>query len=139
MNLKFLNLILAMAVLSACGSQSSNQAASTTGASNGSNGVSSCVGNCNNWPAAVQKQIILGGNNSGISSITISSDGVGNTLSTSATLKVKVSALPATYLDLQPYTNWSFAYGCVQFTVVVNGATKTTQVLRVGEVNQNAN
>ena len=132
-NLKMIALSLSLAVLAACGSASQNTASSTANGSTASSSVPGCVGNCNNWPSAVQQQVILGGNNSPNLSKTLNTDG-GNPaqlLETNLTLKVKVSALPAGYMVNPLYSNFSVAYGCVEFTVVVNGATQYTGLLSV--------
>lgn len=59
-------------------------------------------------------------------------------IQTSRTLKVKVSPLAAPNLTLPGYTNWVFPYGCVRLQVTVNGVTKTTDILKVDGVAQDA-
>lgn len=130
-------LMAGLLVLTACGSQSSQDVplvntsnntsgTNTTGNNNngGTNYGNTGSGNIYNLPAAQQEMIQLSGNNGGAFSKILN-------FSTSRTLKVKVEALSAPNLTVNGYTNWVFPYGCLRLTVTVNGSTRTTKVLRV--------
>jgi hypothetical protein len=58
-------------------------------------------------------------------------------LKTDATLKVRVTAGPASQVSplpgsKVPYSNWTMAYDCVEYTISVLGQTRKTGILKVG-------
>jgi len=125
-------------MLSACGSQSTNSlyTGSATGTTSGSTtsgysyqtGDSTTDQNLYNLPAAPEQRIELSGQNGTDPSKTLA-------VSTSHTLKIKITPLAAPNITESGYTNWVFPYGCLQVTVVANGMTQTTQVLKVSGTN----
>jgi|GEM_PF-2031509 len=141
-NSKWISLIStagAVLMLSACGSQSTNSlytgqnaggttSGSTTSGYGYQTGDSSTDQNLYNLPAAPEQRIELSGQNGTNPSKTLP-------VSTSHTLKIKITPLAAPNITEPGYTNWSFPYGCLQVTVVANGMTQTTQVLKVSGTN----
>ncbi len=132
-NLNTVSAILAVVALTACGSQTSRsvlsngaQAANTSVVSTGTEDTS---GNTNDLQAAPEQIITVSGNSGPYPTTSFR-------VSTDRTLKIKVTPQSAPNMTIPGYTNWVFPYGCVQLTVSVNGMTQTTQVLKVGSVQQ---
>lgn len=130
---KILSVFALVALLTACGSQTSRTSvgASTASGSNSTSGLgSTSTGNIYNLPLAPQQNVKVSGSNGPYPTVMLSP------LSTSHTLKVKVTALNAPNMTIPGYEGWVFPYGCMQLTVTVNGVSQTTQVLRVGNATQ---
>jgi hypothetical protein len=125
---KILSASLVLVLVSACGSQTAKTTSSS--ASTASNPISSTSGtvsnysgtNISNLPQAPQQTLQVSGVNGPAPIQAL-------TFGTSATLKVKITALQAPNLTVA--NGWTFPYGCMQISVSVNGVTQTTQVLRV--------
>jgi len=134
---KGLSVLAAIAMLSACGSNSTRDGSvSSSGLSNPTNTTnnplptpSNTGGNIYNLPLAPERVASISGVGGPQPTQSFS-------VSTSATLKVKITALPAPHLTLSGYTGWVFPYGCMQVRVTVNGSTQTTQVLKVADAPQ---
>ena len=125
----------ALLVMTACGSTTARNSTTTSAASNANGNQTSyssaTTGNISNLQDADSYVATLNGANGTVPSATYS-------ISTSRTLKVKVTPLNAPNLTLPGYTNWSFPYGCLRLRVTVNGVTKITGILRVDGVSQGA-
>lgn len=134
-NKNLLAVLAGVLLLQACGSNttrnvdtSSNSNNSTTGG--GTTGTQ--TGNVYNLPAAQEQEIQMSGDGGPTAAGTI-------TVSTSRTLRIKITPEAAPHLTVAPYTNWVFPYGCLKVTVRVNGTQQTTKVLKVGGVQQAQN
>ena len=143
-NFKSFGFIAAVIVLSACGSQSTrdqwnynNGDGTTTGSTTGTTGIQTGDNNQNvgNLPPAPEQRVELSGQNGSNPNYSISLNGGSGT---SRTLRVKITPLSAPNVTIPGYSNWVFPYGCLQVTVVVNGITKMTQVLRVNGMAQSS-
>lgn len=139
-NLKIVGSISGLLILSSivtgCGSKTNDTALGTSSSATTAT-ATSASGNIYNLPAAQQQLVQIGGSGSTNATATINTDGAGHTLSTSATLKVKVTPLVAPNLPA-PNSAWNFPYGCFQVNVTVNGSVKSTGMLRVAGVAQSA-
>jgi hypothetical protein len=130
-------IVTALLVLTACGSTTATS--STTGGAsslNGTTGVTttptpSNVGNIYDLPDADAYVSSINGAGGAVPTSTYS-------VQTSRTLKVKVTPLAAPNLTLPGYTNWVFPYGCMEVQVTVNGVTKSSGILQVDGVAQQA-
>ena len=128
-------LIVMFAVMvTACGSSSTrdytSQGLSTGGSSTGTTGTSGIqTGNIYNLPLAPEFDAQISGQGGPHPAETFSTG-------TSHLIRVKVTPLQAPHLTIAPYTNWVFPYGCLRLQVSVNGVTRSTQVLKVGNVTQ---
>ena len=130
---KILSLVIGVALLSACGSQTSRSTLTASGSTTSTTPSGTITttggGNIYNLPAAPEQTIKLSGVNGPAPIQTIN-------LSTSHTLKVKITALNAANYIIQNYSGWTKPYGCFQVSVSVNGVTQTTQVLKVANMQQ---
>lgn len=134
MIMKKLNLIplmMAGALLAACGSSSTRDSTISNSGFNTSSGSSS-AGNIYNLPLAPEYIAKISGA-AGSSPSQVYSVG------TSRTLRIKVTPVSAPNMAIAGFGAWNFAYGCAAVQVHVNGASQMTQMLRVGSVAQAQN
>ena len=123
-----------MAVLTACGSTTSRSVLTSSGSTAVNNSTtsttttSSPTGNIYDLPNAPFQTITISGTSGPYPTVAYN-------VSTSRTLKIKVTPLSAPNLTIPGYTNYVFPYGCAQLTVSVNGMTLQTEVLHVSTVN----
>jgi hypothetical protein len=140
-NLNAFVLISSLTLLAACGSQTVQEggitANSATATSTAATTTTTTDANPYNLPAAYQQKIQLGGSGSSDFSEIVS----GTQITTSKTLKVKVTPLTAVNIaNPNPaYNNWNFQYGCAQVSVTVNGVTQSTNALQVTGMTQASN
>jgi len=129
-------LIMMAALMAACGSSSTRDfTVSGLGDGGGGGGTTGGgtlpTGNIYNLPLAPEFTATLTGTTGSQPSASYSTG-------TSHLIRVKVTPLSAPNLLNSTYQNWVFPYGCLRLRVTVNGVTRTTQALKVGNMYQSS-
>ncbi len=131
-------ILVSSILVMACGSSSTRDFTVSglgdpgTGGSGTSTTGPGTTGNIYNLPLAPEFEAVITGTNGSQPTATQS-------YGTSQLVRVKVTPRSAPNLLNSTYQNWVFPYGCLRLRVTVNGVTRSTNVLKVGDMVQGAN